>query len=136
MTNFSVGARIQLRALRDLNYDTIASTVTQKWRNAYIYYLQLDAGRAVVTSALKHCCFCMNPHNAHTVLTSPLFSQFPAVKSATGVANAVIPTFTTFQYPPTLRTRAMGIANFSAGFALVTVPYIWLLVSLDCKIQR
>lgn len=50
-------------------------------------------------------------------------------KSTTGVANAMIPAFTSFQYPPTLRTRAMGMTNFSAGFALVSVPYIWLLVS-------
>lgn len=50
-------------------------------------------------------------------------------KSTTGVANAMIPAFTSFQYPPTLRTRAMGMTNFSAGFALISVPYIWLLVS-------
>lgn len=50
-------------------------------------------------------------------------------KSTTGVANAMIPAFTSFQYPPTLRTRAMGLTNFSAGFALISVPYIWLLVS-------
>lgn len=49
-------------------------------------------------------------------------------KATTGVANAMIPAFTSFQYPPMLRTRAMGMANFSAGFALVSVPYIWLLV--------
>lgn len=75
-------------------------------------------------------------------LTVNIFHWFPTVKSATGVANAVIPTFTTFQYPPMLRTRAMGIANFSAGFALVTVPYIWLLVrtaistSIHCSIIK
>lgn len=51
-------------------------------------------------------------------------------KSTTGVANAMIPAFTSFQYPPTLRTRAMGMTNFSAGFALISVPYIWLLVSI------
>lgn len=51
-------------------------------------------------------------------------------KSTTGVANAMIPAFTSFQYPPTLRTRAMGMTNFSGGLALISVPYIWLLVRL------
>lgn len=75
--------------------------------------------------------FCFWILHALTISTTSndtFFNWFQTVKSATGVANAVIPTFTTFQYPPMLRTRAMGIANFSAGFALVTVPYIWLLV--------
>lgn len=56
-------------------------------------------------------------------------------KSTTGVANAMIPAFTSFQYPPTLRTRAMGMTNFSAGFALISVPYIWLLVSIQIVLQ-
>lgn len=59
-----------------------------------------------------------------------LVTHFYIGKSTTGVANAMIPAFTSFQYPPTLRTRAMGLTNFSAGFALISVPYIWLLVGL------
>lgn len=58
------------------------------------------------------------------------------VKCTTGVTNAVIPLFTTCQYPTMLRTRAIGISNFSAGIALITVPYIWLLVSLKRKFNR
>lgn len=56
---------------------------------------------------------------------------FHSGKSTTGVANAMIPAFTSFQYPPTLRTRAMGMTNFSAGFALISVPYIWLLKYIE-----
>lgn len=55
------------------------------------------------------------------------------VKCTTGIINAVIPLFTTCQYPTILKTRAIGVANFSAGIALITVPYVWLLVSVPFK---
>lgn len=51
------------------------------------------------------------------------------VKCAIGATNALIPTFTALQYPTTMRTLSVGVGNFAAGFALITVPYLWLLVS-------
>ncbi|XP_037039783.1 organic cation transporter protein-like [Bradysia coprophila] len=49
------------------------------------------------------------------------------VKCSIGATNALIPTFTALQYPTTMRTLSVGIGNFAAGLALVTVPYLWLL---------
>lgn len=51
-------------------------------------------------------------------------------KCATGAANALIPTYTALQYPTSMRTLAIGLGNLAAGLALVTVPYVWLLVNI------
>lgn len=46
-----------------------------------------------------------------------------------GACNAIIPTFTAYQYPTTMRNLGVGAGNFAAGIALIIVPYLWLLVS-------
>lgn len=56
-------------------------------------------------------------------------SFFPA-KCSIGATNALIPTFTAIQYPTTMRTLSVGVGNFAAGLALITVPYMWALVWL------
>lgn len=50
-------------------------------------------------------------------------------KCAMGATNALIPTYTALQYPTSMRTLSIGLGNLAAGLALVTVPYLWLLVS-------
>lgn len=49
-------------------------------------------------------------------------------KCAMGATNALIPTYTALQYPTSMRTLSIGLGNLAAGLALVTVPYVWLLV--------
>lgn len=49
-------------------------------------------------------------------------------KCAIGACNAIIPTYTAFQYPCVMRNLAVGVGNFAAGAALMIVPYLWLLV--------
>lgn len=51
-------------------------------------------------------------------------------KCAMGATNALIPTYTALQYPTSMRTLSIGLGNLAAGLALVTVPYLWLLVSV------
>lgn len=58
-----------------------------------------------------------------------------SVKCTIGATNALIPTFTAIQYPTTMRTLSVGIGNFAAGLALITVPYLWLLVCNLFSIQ-
>lgn len=53
-----------------------------------------------------------------------------SVKCSIGATNALIPTFTAIQYPTAMRTLSVGIGNFAAGLALITVPYLWLLVRI------
>ncbi|KAJ6636443.1 Organic cation transporter protein [Pseudolycoriella hygida] len=53
------------------------------------------------------------------------------VKCSIGATNALIPTFTAIQYPTTMRTLSVGIGNFAAGIALITVPYLWLLENVQ-----
>ncbi|XP_055609045.1 organic cation transporter protein [Uranotaenia lowii] len=53
------------------------------------------------------------------------------VKCAVGACNAIIPTFTAFQYPTTMRNLGVGAGNFAAGIALIIVPYLWLLEHVD-----
>lgn len=60
-------------------------------------------------------------------MTSSFYSLY-VVKCTIGACNAIIPTFTAFQYPTILRNLGVGAGNFAAGLALVTVPYLWLLV--------
>lgn len=45
-----------------------------------------------------------------------------------GAVNALIPTYTALQYPTYMRTLCGGLGNFAAGLALISVPYLWLLV--------
>lgn len=54
-----------------------------------------------------------------------------SVKCSIGAVNSLIPTFTAIQYPTTMRTLSVGIGNFAAGLALITVPYLWLLVCIS-----
>lgn len=51
-------------------------------------------------------------------------------KCTIGACNAIIPTYTAFQYPCVMRNLAVGVGNFAAGGALMIVPYLWLLVLL------
>lgn len=51
-------------------------------------------------------------------------------KFTIGATNALIPTYTARQYPTTMRTLAVGFGNLAAGCALITVPYLWLLVCI------
>ncbi|KAL9697717.1 hypothetical protein quinque_001158 [Culex quinquefasciatus] len=53
------------------------------------------------------------------------------VKCAVGACNAIIPTFTAYQYPTTMRNLGVGAGNFAAGIALIIVPYLWLLEHTD-----
>lgn len=50
-------------------------------------------------------------------------------KCTIGACNAIIPTYTAFQYPCVMRNLAVGVGNFAAGAALMIVPYLWLLVN-------
>lgn len=59
---------------------------------------------------------------------------FVSVKCSIGATNALIPTFTAIQYPTTMRTLSVGIGNFAAGLALITVPYLWLLVCTNFRL--
>ena len=52
-----------------------------------------------------------------------------AVKVSVGASNAIIPTYTAYHYPVYMRNLGIGAGNLSAGFALVSVPYLFLLVS-------
>lgn len=54
--------------------------------------------------------------------------MFP-VKCTIGACNAIIPTFTAYQYPTYMRNLGIGSGNLAAGAALVIVPYLFLLVS-------
>lgn len=56
-----------------------------------------------------------------------LFVSLHVVKCAIGANNALIPTFTAFQYPTTMRNLGVGVGNFAAGIALIVVPNLWLL---------
>ncbi|XP_058448439.1 organic cation transporter protein [Malaya genurostris] len=53
------------------------------------------------------------------------------VKCAVGACNAIIPTFTAYQYPTTMRNLGVGAGNFAAGLALIIMPYLWLLEHTD-----
>ncbi|XP_058058793.1 organic cation transporter protein isoform X2 [Anopheles bellator] len=53
------------------------------------------------------------------------------VKCCVGACNAIIPTFTAYQYPTTMRNLGVGVGNFAAGVALIIVPYLWLLEHYD-----
>nr|XP_029732438.1 organic cation transporter protein-like [Aedes albopictus] len=53
------------------------------------------------------------------------------VKCSVGACNAIIPTFTAYQYPTTMRNLGVGAGNFAAGVALIIVPYLWLLEHVD-----
>uniref|UniRef100_A0A182Y4D2 Major facilitator superfamily (MFS) profile domain-containing protein n=1 Tax=Anopheles stephensi TaxID=30069 RepID=A0A182Y4D2_ANOST len=53
------------------------------------------------------------------------------VKCCVGACNAIIPTFTAYQYPTTMRNLGVGVGNFAAGVALIIVPYLWLLEHVD-----
>ncbi|CRK97339.1 CLUMA_CG010731, isoform A [Clunio marinus] len=53
------------------------------------------------------------------------------VKISVGACNALIPTYTAEQYPVYMRNLGIGAGNFAAGFALVLVPYIFLLEHID-----
>ncbi|XP_052903462.1 organic cation transporter protein [Anopheles moucheti] len=53
------------------------------------------------------------------------------VKCCVGACNAIIPTFTAYQYPTTMRNLGVGVGNFAAGVALIIVPYLWLLEHID-----
>ncbi|XP_055547162.1 organic cation transporter protein-like [Wyeomyia smithii] len=53
------------------------------------------------------------------------------VKCAIGACNAIIPTFTAYQYPTTMRNLGVGAGNLAAGIALILVPYLWLLEHSD-----
>lgn len=57
-----------------------------------------------------------------------LFFLFITGKCTIGACNAIIPTYTAFQYPCVMRNLAVGVGNFAAGAALMIVPYLWLLV--------
>ena len=50
------------------------------------------------------------------------------VKCCVGACNAIIPTFTAYQYPTKMRNLGVGSGNLAAGVALIIVPYMWLLV--------
>lgn len=50
-------------------------------------------------------------------------------KCIIGVSNAVVPTFTAMLYPTLIRNAGVGFGNLAAGFGLILVPYIWLLVN-------
>ena len=52
-------------------------------------------------------------------------------KCTIGATNAIIQTFTAYQYPTQMRNLGVGAGNFAAGIALIIVPYLWLLVRLD-----
>lgn len=49
------------------------------------------------------------------------------MKCAIGANNALIPTFTAYQYPTNMRNLGVGVGNFAAGMALIVVPNLWLL---------
>ncbi|XP_058823470.1 organic cation transporter protein [Topomyia yanbarensis] len=53
------------------------------------------------------------------------------VKCSVGACNAIIPTFTAYQYPTTMRNLGVGAGNFAAGLALIIMPYLWLLEHTD-----
>ncbi|KAG5679752.1 hypothetical protein PVAND_009292 [Polypedilum vanderplanki] len=53
------------------------------------------------------------------------------VKIAIGASNALIPTFTANHYPVYMRNLGIGAGNLSAGFALVLVPYLFLLEKVE-----
>lgn len=48
-------------------------------------------------------------------------------------ANAVAPVFTAELYPTIIRNIGVGANNVSAGIALLLVPYLWELVSIQSK---
>ncbi|XP_055695061.1 organic cation transporter protein [Lutzomyia longipalpis] len=48
-------------------------------------------------------------------------------KCTIGATNAIIQTFTAYQYPTMLRNLGVGAGNFAAGVALIVVPYLWLM---------
>lgn len=51
-------------------------------------------------------------------------------KCTIGATNAIIQTFTAYQYPTQMRNLGVGAGNFAAGIALIIVPYLWLLVRM------
>ncbi|KAL7037089.1 hypothetical protein ACKWTF_009071 [Chironomus riparius] len=53
------------------------------------------------------------------------------VKISVGASNALIPTYTAYHYPVYMRNLGIGAGNLSAGFALVLVPYLFLLEHID-----
>lgn len=48
-------------------------------------------------------------------------------KCLIGANNAMVSTYTAQQYPTMIRNFAVGVGNFAAGLALITIPYMWLL---------
>ena len=64
-------------------------------------------------------------HYGHYNLT---FSS-DLVKITVGASNALIPSYTAHHYPVYMRNLGIGAGNLAAGFALVLVPYLFLLVS-------
>ncbi|CAO1417559.1 unnamed protein product [Diamesa tonsa] len=56
------------------------------------------------------------------------------VKCTVGASNAIIPTYTAYQYPVYMRNLGVGAGNFAAGLALVLVPYLFLLEHIDERI--
>ncbi|XP_059619763.1 organic cation transporter protein-like isoform X1 [Phlebotomus argentipes] len=48
-------------------------------------------------------------------------------KCTIGATNAIIQTFTAYQYPTMMRNLGVGTGNFAAGVALIVVPYLWLM---------
>ncbi|CAD6996411.1 unnamed protein product [Ceratitis capitata] len=52
-------------------------------------------------------------------------------KCVIGANNAIIPSYTAMQYPTVVRNFGVGMGSLAAGVALILVPYMWLLESVD-----
>ncbi|GAB0094988.1 organic cation transporter protein [Sergentomyia squamirostris] len=55
-------------------------------------------------------------------------------KCTIGATNAIIQTFTAYQYPTMLRNLGVGAGNFAAGVALIVVPYLWLMEHIQAML--
>lgn len=52
-------------------------------------------------------------------------------KFTISAGNTVMPVYTAELYPTAIRNAGVGACNVAAGFALILVPYMSLLVSID-----
>ncbi|XP_053967589.1 organic cation/carnitine transporter 2 isoform X1 [Anastrepha ludens] len=77
------------------------------------------------------CCLATNlvptrDDNQTTVIAMAIIA-----KCVIGANNAIIPSYTAMQYPTVVRNFGVGLGNLAAGVALILVPYMWLLESID-----
>jgi OCT family organic cation transporter-like MFS transporter 4/5 len=59
-----------------------------------------------------------------------------AGKFSVSSSNAVMPVFTAELFPTVVRNLGVGSSNVPAGIALMLVPYLWNLVSIEQSVSH